>query len=131
MEFNRPMAVYTTTNRKAKVYQATPTSLQDLFDRLKVSQPIPHTIEAYKTLPKAQQDDLKDIGGFVLGELEGGRRKAGAVLSRSGAVLDLDNLPAGSTDEVIRRVAAVGLCCCTPPPSIAHRLPASGWWFPS
>lgn len=112
MEFNRPMTVYTTTSRKAKVYQAAPMSLQDLFDRLKVSQPIPYTIEAYKALKKPQQDDLKDIGGFVLGELEGGRRKAGAVLSRSGAVLDLDNLPGGSTDEVIRRVAAVGLCCC-------------------
>lgn len=112
MEFNRTLAVYTTTNRKARVYQAAPQSLQELFDRLKVSQPIPYTIDAYKALPKAQQDDLKDIGGYVLGELKDGRRKAGAVLSRSGAVLDADNLPAGSTDEFIRRVAALGLCCC-------------------
>lgn len=112
MTINRSLAVYVTTNRKARVYQAAPMSLQELIDRLKVSQAIPHTIEAYKALPKAQQDDLKDIGGFVLGELEGGRRKAGAVLSRCAAVLDADNLPAGGTDELIRRVAALGLCCC-------------------
>lgn len=112
MTVNRSLAVYVTTNRKARVYQAAPMSLQGLCDRLKMSQAIPHTIEAYKTLPKAQQDDLKDIGGFVLGELEGGRRKSGAVLSRCAAVLDADNLPAGGTDELIRRVAALGLCCC-------------------
>lgn len=112
MTINRSLAVYVTTNRKARVYQAAPMSLKELCGRLKVSQAIPHTIEAYKALPKAQQDDLKDIGGFVLGELEGGRRKAGAVLSRCAAVLDADNLPAGSTDELIRRVAALGLCCC-------------------
>ena len=112
MTINRFLAVYVTTNRKARVYQAAPMSLHELIDRLRVSQTIPHTIEAYKALPKAQQDDLKDIGGFVLGELEGGRRKSGAVLSRCAAVLDADNLPAGGTDELIRRVAALGLCCC-------------------
>ena len=112
MEFNRPLAVYTTTNHRAVIYQAAPQSLQDLFDRLRMSQTIPYTIEAYKALEKKEQDALKDIGGFVLGELEGGRRKAGTVLSRSGAVLDADNLPAGSTGEFIRRVAAVGVCCC-------------------
>lgn len=37
MGFNRTMAVYTTTGRKARVYQAAPQSLQELFDRLKVS----------------------------------------------------------------------------------------------
>ena len=112
MNINRQMAVYTTTNRKAKVYQAAPQSLQELFGRLKVSQPIAHTIDAYKALKKAQQDDLKDVGGFVLGELKDGRRRSGMVLSRSGAVLDADNVPAGSTEEFIRRVAALGLCCC-------------------
>lgn len=112
MESNRPISVYVTNSRKAKVYQAAPQSLQELLNRLEVSQPIPHTIDAYKRLPKVQQDELKDIGGFVLGELKDGRRRASMVLYRSGAVLDADNIPAGYTDEVIRRVAALGWCCC-------------------
>lgn len=41
MNVNRQMAVYTTTNRKAKVYQAAPMSLQELFERPKVS---PHPL---------------------------------------------------------------------------------------
>ena len=112
MTHNRPLTIYTTTNRKAKVYQAAPMTVQELFDRLRVSQPLPYPIEAYRALRKPQQDNLKDIGGYILGELAGGRRKSGAVLSRCGAVLDADNLPAGATDEVIRRVASLGLCCC-------------------
>lgn len=112
MNINRQMAVYTTTNRKAKVYQAAPQSLQELFNRLKVSQPIPYTIDAYKALSPKEQGSLKDVGGYVLGELKDGRRRSGMVLSRSGAVLDADNLPAGSTDEFIRRVAALPVCCC-------------------
>ena len=111
MEFNRTLAVYTTTNRKAKVYRAAPQTVGELFKRLGVSQPIPYDIRAYKALKKAQQDDLKDVGGFVLGELNGGRRRSGAVLSRSAAVLDADNVSSGGTDEFIRRVAALGWCC--------------------
>lgn len=109
---NRQMAVYVTNNRRARVYQAAPMSLQELFDRLKVSQPIPYTIEAYKALKKPQQDDLKDIGGYVLGELKAGRRRSGMVLTRCAAVLDADDVPSGGTDEFIRRVAALDLCCC-------------------
>lgn len=112
MNVNRQMTVYVTTNRKEKVYQAAPMSLQELFERLKVSQPIPYTIEAYKALKKPRRDDLKDIGGYVLGELKDGRRRSGCVLTRCAAVLDADSLPAGGTEEFIRRVAALGLCCC-------------------
>lgn len=108
MESNRQMAAYVTINRNAKVYKAAPMSLQDLFKRL--AQPIPYTIDAYKALPSAEQADLKDVGGYVLGELRNGRRKAGAVLSRSGAVLDADSIHAGSTDEALRQVAALGVC---------------------
>lgn len=76
MTINRSLAVYVTTNRKARVYQAAPMSLQELIDRLKVSQAIPHTIEAYKALPKAQQDDLR-----------AGHSPGGADLGKRGALL--------------------------------------------
>lgn len=36
----------------------------------------------YLQLTKGQQDDLKDVGGFVAGTLSGTRRKANAVTGR-------------------------------------------------
>ena len=39
-------------------------------------------MEQYRKMPKGQQDNIKDVGGFVLGKLKGGRRKKDCVISR-------------------------------------------------
>lgn len=112
MNYNRALTIYTANSRKTKVLQRAPMDVQELFSRLGQSQAIPYTLNAYKALKKAQQDELKDVGAYIAGELRDGRRKAGAVLSRCAAVLDADNLPAGGTDDFIRRVEALNVCCC-------------------
>lgn len=63
-------------------------------------------------MPKGQQDDLKDVGGFVAGTLNGVRRKASAVAGRDVITLDLDNLGAGQTEDVVRRVEGLGCGYC-------------------
>ena len=63
-------------------------------------------------MKKAQQDDLKDVGGFMAGTLSGPRRKANAVTGRDVITLDLDNIPAGGTEDVLRRVEALGCGYC-------------------
>ena len=110
MENNRPLTIYTASSRKQTVLQAAPTDVQGLFERLGVSQALPVTHEAYTTITKAKQDELKDIGAFIAGELKNGRRRSGCVLARCAAVLDADNLPAGSTEDFIRRVEGLGCC---------------------
>ena len=60
-------------------------------------------------MKKAQQDDLKDVGGFMAGTLSGPRRKANNVTGRDVITLDLDNIPPGGTEDVLRRVE--GLSC--------------------
>ena len=110
MIHNRPLTVYTTNTRRANVYQSAPQDIGQFFERLRSSQAIPFSHDSYMALSKGQQDDLKDVGGFVLGELRGGRRKAGAVLSRCAAVLDADTLGPGETDGVVRRMEALGCC---------------------
>lgn len=52
-------------------------------------------------MSKAQQSDLKDVGGFVGGALIGGRRKASAVQFRDVVTLDFDNIPGWKTDDII------------------------------
>lgn len=112
MIYNRPLTVYTTNTRRANVYQSAPQDIGQFFERLRSSQAIPFSHDSYMALSKGQQDDLKDVGGFVLGELRGGRRKAGAVLSRCAAVLDADNLGPGETENAVRRVEALGCGYC-------------------
>lgn len=64
----------------------------------------------YMAMPKAQQDSLKDVGGFVGGTLRDGRRKRGCCTERSLITLDMDNCEAGSTDRWIDAAMAVGEC---------------------
>ncbi|KIR03787.1 Virulence-associated E [Lachnospiraceae bacterium TWA4] len=64
------------------------------FDDLckKLSQTIrtPETIEEYPKLPKGEKDRIKDKGGFVGGNLKGGRRKGETVECRSMLTEDVD-----------------------------------------
>ena len=62
----------------------------------------------YLKLPKSEQDDLKDVGGFVGGALRGRRRKANHVLSRDLITLDFDTIGPGMIDEVIDKVRSLG-----------------------
>src|SRR5690606_24674234 len=66
------------------------------------------TLAEYLKMPKSQQDDLKDVGGFVGGELSGGRRKANAVVGRDLVTLDLDAIPPFETDNVLKRIESLG-----------------------
>ena len=70
------------------------------------------TLAAYLNMKKAQQDDLKDVGGFMAGTLSGPRRKANNVTGRDVITLDLDNIPSGGTEDVLRRVEALGCGYC-------------------
>ncbi len=80
----------------------------DFIKRLSVPHRSTETLTEYKRLPKPRQDELKDVGGFVGGQLSGGRRKSGNVICRSLVTLDLDNIPAGQTEDILRRVEALG-----------------------
>jgi len=76
----------------------------------KVSCPV-RTQEAfaeYKGLSKAQQDNLKDVGGFVGGALKGEARRNGNAGDRYLITLDADNIAPGGTQSVINAVDALG-----------------------
>ncbi|MDO4517308.1 MAG: VapE family protein [Bacillota bacterium] len=106
------MAIYTAQSRRDQQLKPENLTVPELFSRLSASVPLAQTWDEYRALPKGQQDDLKDVGGFVAGVLADGRRRSGCVVSRCAAVLDLDNLPSGTTEEVIHRVEALGCAFC-------------------
>ena len=76
----------------------------------KLRNPIRSTesLAEYLSYSKPKQDELKDVGGFVLGVLKANRRKAGNVVNRYAVALDLDNIPAGQTQEVLKKIEALG-----------------------
>ena len=94
------MKVSIGNSRMDKKWNLVDMSLDEFRGRIFTTHKTAETIEEYKKLSKAKRDDIKDIGGFVLGELKGGRRRKDCVLSRSGLSLDLDYATPEVMDEI-------------------------------
>lgn len=109
---NRQIRISSAGSRKSTYWPAQSLYWSELVDRLKTPARGTETLEEYLKLTKGEQDALKDVGGFVAGTLEGNRRKANNVIGRDVLTLDLDNIPAGGTQDTLRRVEALGCAYC-------------------
>ncbi len=112
MQNDRKIAISAGASRRATLWTAQTLLISELWEKLKVPARGTETLAEYMSLKKAQQDELKDIGGFMGGTLNGPRRKANNVTGRDIITLDLDNIPAGGTDDVLRRVGGLGCGYC-------------------
>lgn len=108
MQYDRQLTISSASSRNSTNWQPQVIYWSELVERLRTATRGTETLAEYLRLPKNQQDDLKDVGGFVAGALTGGRRKAGAVTGRDVITLDLDNIPAGATADVLRRLEGLG-----------------------
>ena len=89
MEYNRKLQISTAGSRKALLWPASEIMWSEFVDRLKTPIRSTETLDQYLALPKPQQDELKDVGGYVGGTLSGNRRKGSRVEGRDLLALDL------------------------------------------
>lgn len=112
LQHNRQITISVGKSRKDINWKPQILTVADLYDRLRVPARGTETLDAYMKLKKVQQDDLKDVGGFVAGTLKTGRRKAENVIGRDVITLDFDTIPAYGTDTVIQATKATGYSYC-------------------
>jgi len=108
LQHNRQIIISTGTSRKAAQWPGSTIWWSELVEKLKTPVRSTETINAYLSMSKSEQDDLKDVGGFVGGSLLGNRRKALCVTGRDVLTLDLDNIPSGGTQDALRRLDGLG-----------------------
>ncbi|MFA1819022.1 VapE domain-containing protein [Virgibacillus oceani] len=113
LQYDRQITISAGNSRRATQWPAQTLYWSDLVDRLRTAVRGTETLEEYLKMPKRQQDDLKDVGGFVAGELKNHRRKASNVSGRDVLTLDLDNIPAGGTEDVLKRLEGLGCAYAT------------------
>mgnify|MGYP000234857793 FL=1 len=100
--------VSTGNSRMEKRWNGIEMELEEFIRRISTTIRTSETAEQYRKLSKAKQDDIKDVGGFVLGKLNGGRRKKDCVVFRSGLTLDMDY----ATEDVVEQLEMLyGLRC--------------------
>lgn len=112
LEHDRKITISAGNSRKSINWQPLTLYISELYEKLRVPARGVETMAQYNTLTKAQQGELKDVGGFVGGGLIGTRRKAGACAGRDVITLDLDNIPPGGTVDILRRVEGLGCGYC-------------------
>lgn len=107
------MKYATANSRKAVKWKNGDTTMEALKARFQNTVRTTETIEEYRKMSKAQQADIKDIGGFVGGHLRNGRRKKGYVLCRSMLTLDMDYGEPDVWDTTISKLPYQCLCHST------------------
>lgn len=90
----------TGNSRMEKKWNLVEMELSEFRERISTTHRTSETVEQYRKMNKAQQDSIKDVGGFVLGTLKDGRRKKETVLTRSGLTLDMDYGTPDIMDEI-------------------------------
>ena len=112
MQYDREITITVGNNRKSVNWQPQSIMLSEFYEKLRIPNRSTETMQEYLNLKKSEQDDKKDIGGFVAGTLSGPRRRAGAVTGRDIITLDFDTIPPGGTDEILKRVDGLGCGYC-------------------
>lgn len=108
MQNDKKIRISQGTSRKTSYWPEADMYWSEFVTRLKTPVRGRETLEEYLKFTKSKQDELKDVGGFVGGTFRGDRRKASNLIGRDLLTLDMDSIPAGETDNVLRRVAGLG-----------------------
>lgn len=98
---DRQIVISTGNSRKDLNWKRQTLKVSELYERLRIPNRGVESLDEYMRMSKSKQDDLKDVGGFVAGSLNGGRRKANNVTGRDVITLDFDSVPALGTDKII------------------------------
>ena len=112
MQNDRQITITVGASRKSTSWAPQTLPLSGFYERLRNPARSSENQSDYLRMAKGQQDELKDVGGYVAGTLVGARRKVGAITGRDIITLDLDNIPSGGTEDVLRRVEALGCGYC-------------------
>lgn len=97
---DRTFTIYTGKSRKATRWARREMTWPELRQAVTEFKVTPETISEYLCMDRERQTQIKDVGGFVGGELEGGVRKKANLRSRSIITLDFDGFTAGQFAEL-------------------------------
>lgn len=108
MQYNRTLRISTAGSRKSTHWPESSILWSEFVDKLKTPVRSSESMEEYLAMGKAKQAELKDVGGFVGGTFSNGRLKPVYLTGRDLITLDMDNIPAGGTEDILRRVGGLG-----------------------
>lgn len=122
------MKIATCKNRTQKTYLNREATWEQLLAKLEHTTRTQETLEEYKKKTKDQQADIKDVGGFVAGELRNGRRLNQNVVCRSMVTLDADFAKPDFVDMI--DLLYPNRCCIYSTHKHSQKTPKYRWIIP-
>lgn len=104
----RNLKIAIANSRMAKEWNNREISWETLTQRLSTTQQTIESLEEFLAMKKGEQDDIKDVGGYVMGHLKEGHRRIGSVLCRSCVTLDMDFATPGIMSHVKEKLPYKG-----------------------
>lgn len=105
---DRTIRISIGTSRKSMSWQQQELWWSDFVRRVSMPVRTQESYAEYRNLSKSGQDRLKDIGGFVGGELLGETRRSQNAGPRHLVTLDADSIQAGGTQGVLTALESLG-----------------------
>lgn len=93
LKYDGQISISTGKSRFEKKWKNKTTLWSAFIKKLEVPVRTPETYAEFRKMSKADQDKIKDVGGYVGGTLTDGRRSANTVAGRQLLTLDLDFAP--------------------------------------
>lgn len=90
LKYDIELDIATAHSRLARRWKNRKWKWSQLVEKCSETRYTGETLAEYLKMTKDEQSDIKDVGGFVGGYLNGGARKSGSVMWRSCATLDID-----------------------------------------
>jgi len=94
------LTISTANNRRDKIWKNKEVTWGEFIEKVKNTIRTSESMDEYKKLPKAKQDEIKDVGGFLGAKLREGKRKTGYVEHRSMLTLDMDYATPDIWDQI-------------------------------
>lgn len=105
------LAISTGSSHRSKTWKQKSISWSELVRKLDTTKRTNETQAEFFKISKVRQDEIKDIGGFVGGELEGDRRTALTAGNRQIITLDADYADVNLWD-IVEMFFGEYACCC-------------------
>lgn len=90
LQHDGPVRISAGRSRKEMKWKNTEIPWSEFLTKITNTTRTRETFTQYKKMSKTEQSDIKDVGGYVGGTLQGGHRRTGHVLERSMITLDAD-----------------------------------------
>jgi len=112
-KIDREIKISIGKSRKETSWQNKKISWSEFVKKLSKTQRTVETYSEYLSFPKARQDEIKDVGGFVGGTLTGGKRSYNSVTERHLITLDADFGDLGLWDIFVDKYNCAGVLYTT------------------